>query len=134
MADIVKMMKVIPNLNGIKGCTDQQIAEAEAELGLKFPQEYIDYVKEYGCIDFGATEWTGLNIKGRLNTVTATKQEQSVNPDFPKGCFVLEDIGIDARKIVVDSQGKVYMLQYEKVTALYKSISDYLRVCVEKNS
>ncbi len=134
MADIVTMMKGIPDLFGMQGCTDEQIAEAEKELEMKFPQEYIDYVKEYGCMDFGSTEWTGLNVEGRLNTVTATRQERSVNPDFPKGYFVLEDTGIDARKIVVDEKGKVFVLQYEKMTALCDSILEYLSSCIEKNA
>lgn len=134
MASIVDMMKSIPNLFGMKGCTDEQVVDAEKELEMKFPQEYVDYVKEYGCIDFGSTEWTGLNIDGRLNTVTATLQERSVNSDFPKGYFVLEDIGIDARKIVVDADGKVYVLQYEKLEAFCDSISEYLALCIKKNT
>lgn len=134
MANIVNMMKGIPNLFGMKGCSDEQITEAEKKLDMKLPQEYVEYVREYGCIDFGSTEWTGLNIDGRLNTVTATMQEKSVNSAFPKGYFVLEDVGIDAQKIIVNEEGKVFILQYEKITALFDSIAEYLDSCMKKST
>lgn len=133
MTNIIDKMKAIPGLSAIKGCTPEQIKEAQDELNVIFPDEYVDYVKEFGCIDFGATEWTGLNIKGRLNTVDATKQEMNVNPDFPKGFFVLENLGIDAKRIIVNEKGEVCILQYETITHLCDSISDYLDMCIEKN-
>lgn len=133
MANIIEKMKTISDLYAIKGCTLEQIQEAQDALGIIFPDEYVDYVKEFGCIDFGATEWTGLNIKGRLNTVDATIQEMRVNPYFPKGFFVLENLGIDAKRIIVNEIGEVCVLQYETITHLCDSISDYLDMCIEKN-
>ena len=134
MASIIEKIKTIPDLGRSKGCSFEQIKEAQKELDMVFPDEFIDYVKAFGCIDFGATEWTGLNIKGYLNTVTATKQEKAVNASFPQSHFVLEDLNIDAKKVIVDEDGKVYILQYEKVTPLCNSISEYLDMCIEKNS
>lgn len=133
MANIVEKMKSIEDICGLGGCSLEQIREAQEQLGLVFPDEYVDYVRTYGCIDFGATEWTGLNIKGRLNTVDATKKEQSINTAFPKGHFVLEDLNIDARKVIVNEDGKVFYLQYDKVEYLCDSISEYLDICIERN-
>ena len=130
MSNIVDKLKAIPDLSALKGCSMQQVEEAQAELGLTFPVEYVEYVREFGCVDFGATEWTGLNIKGRLNTVEATKSEMSVNADFPKGYFVLENLGIDAKRVIVNEKGEVYLLQYEKKTYLCGSISEYLDMCL----
>lgn len=133
MTDIISKIKSIPDVYAIEGCSEAQIEEAEKELNIKFPDEYIKYVRNFGCIDFGATEWTGLNILGRLNTVEATKYEMSVNEDFPKGFFVLENLGIDAKLIIVNEKGEVYLLQYENIKFLYGSISDYLDMCIENN-
>lgn len=133
MSAIVEKMKQIPDLCAISGCTDEQLNEAQRELDMLFPEEYIDYVKEFGCIDFGSVEWTGLNIKGRLNTVTATKREISVNPDFPKSCFVLEDLAIDGKLVIVDQKGSVYLLQHSQKEYLCDSISEYLEMCIERN-
>lgn len=133
MKSIIDKMREIQNLSSIEGCTIKQVRDAQKELGIVFPEEYVDYVRAFGCIDFGSTEWTGLNIKGRLNTVDATKKEQSVNSSFPQGFFVLEDLGIDARKIIVNEEGKVYLLQYEKMKYICDSISEYLDICLKKN-
>lgn len=133
MVNIIERMKCISDLSSIEGCTSEQLKEAQEALDIIFPNEYVDYVREFGCIDFGATEWTGLNIKGRLNTVDATKQEMSVNKDFPKGFFVLENLGIDAKRVIVNEKGEVCIIQYEKVTHLCDSISEYLDMCIEMN-
>ncbi len=133
MANIVEKLKMIPDLGRAKGCSLKQIKDAQEQLDMVFPDEYIDYVKEFGCIDFGATEWTGLNIKGYLNTVTATQQEKNVNSSFPHKHFVLEDLSIDAKKVIVNEDGKVYMLQYERITPSCNSISEYLDMCIQKN-
>lgn len=133
MPNIVEKIKNIPGFSGWKGCSKEQILEAQEELDVMFPVEFMDYVEAFGCIDFGSTEWTGLNIKGRLNTVEATKKEQSVNPNFPKGFFVLEDLNIDAKKVIVNERGEVYLLQHEKKTLLCKSISEYLDTCIRNN-
>lgn len=134
MLTIVDKLKNITDLCAIKGCSITQVKEAEKELGLIFPDEFVDYVMEFGCIDFGSTEWTGLNIEGRLNTVYATNKEKSINSDFPKGFFVLEDLAIDAKKIIVNEKGEVYLLQYKEISYICKSISEYLDLCIEKNT
>lgn len=95
---IVERIKEIEELCYVDGCSEEQINEAEKALGLRFPDEYVEYVKMYGCIDFGSTEWTGLNIKGELNTVEATLTERKYNESFPKKHFVLEDYHIDTKK------------------------------------
>ena len=88
---IVEKIKNIPKLYHLKGCTDSQIEEAQKELNLKFPAEYVEYVKAYGAISFYGTEWTGLNVEGYLNVVETTKEEKDINKDFPNDCFVLEN-------------------------------------------
>lgn len=71
-------------------------------------KEYVAYLKEFGNIRFFATEWTVLNAKGYRNVVEATNDEKSVNESFPKGFLVLENLGIDAKMVVVNEKGKVY--------------------------
>lgn len=131
--DIVERIRTIEDLGYIDGCSDEQIKEAEQTLGLKFPKEYIDYVKEFGCIDFGSTEWTGLNIEGRLNTVEATIAERRYNTNFPDKYFVLDDYNIDAKKVIVNELGEVFLLQYGMITKISNTISEYLEICISNN-
>lgn len=131
---IVEKIKKIEDLGYIDGCSEEQIKEAEELLDLKFPNEYVEYVKTYGCIDFGSTEWTGLNIKGELNTVEATLAERKYNESFPKKHFVLDDYHINAKKIIVNEEGEVFLLQYEMVLKVCDSISEYLEICIKNNN
>lgn len=130
--NIVDKIKDIPDLNHAKGCVTSQIKDAQAALNMVFPEEYIDYVKAFGAICFFGTEWTGLNVQGYLNTVEATKMEKSVNESFPDGFFVLEDMGIDAKKAIVNEKGEVFVLQREDKEMLCKSISEYLTICIAR--
>lgn len=62
MTGIIDKIRNISGLGKARGCSLEQIEEAQKTLGITFPEEFIEYVKEFGCIDFGATEWTGLNL------------------------------------------------------------------------
>ena len=132
MSEIVELIKSIPDVAYIEGCTDEQIAEAEKELGLKFPQEYIDYVKEFGCVDFFGHEFTGLNVIGRLNVVQATKKEKRVNEYFVDDLIVLENVGIDAIVICISIDNVVFRVCYDKIEKIADSLSGYVNDCLKK--
>ena len=71
MKNIVDEIRKVDNLYHANGCTLEQVHDAERELGLTFPKEFIDYVMEFGAISFYGTEWTGLNVGGYVNVVEA---------------------------------------------------------------
>lgn len=130
---IVETIRNVPKLYHVKGCTDQQILEAEKDLNLKFSKEYIDYVKEFGAISFYGTEWTGLNIDGYLNVVQSTKQERDLNVSFPKDCYVIENEGIDGIIIASNENGTIYSIHYENVEKICNSLSEYLAECLKRS-
>ena len=132
MSNITKKINKIPNLYHLKGCSDEQVSEAQNALGIIFPDEFIACVKEFGVISFYGTEWTGLNICGQLNVVEATQAERARNKSFPQDCFVLENQAIDGILTIVDKNGKVYLQQFEKRVPLCDSLSDYLDICIER--
>lgn len=132
MSNIIEKINTIPNLYHLKGCSDEQINEAQNALGIIFPGEFIACVKEFGVISFYGTEWTGLNICGQLNVVEATQAERARNKSFPQDCFVLENQAIDGILTIVDKNGKVYLQQFEKKVPLCDSLSDYLDICIER--
>lgn len=129
---IIEEIKKIPKLYHAKGCTTSQIKDAQKTLGITFPDEYIDYVKEYGAISFYGTEWMGLNVDGYLNVVEATKQEREMNDSFPADCFVIENLGIDGIITISDEKGVVYSLQYSKKEKICNSLTEYLKLCLDR--
>lgn len=133
MSSIIEKISKIEKLYHVKGCTFKQIKEAQAELGITFPEEYMDIVREYGAISFYGTEWTGLNVDDYLNVVSVTKQEREINSSFPADCFVLENQGIDGLIVICNEAGEVFSLQYSKVEKIHDSISGYLDECIGRS-
>lgn len=129
---IIEKIKTIPKLFHAMGCTEHQITEAQNELGLTFPNEFVEYVKTFGVISFFRTEWTGLNVDGHLNVVTITKQERALNPSFPKGYFVLENHAIEGIFTIANESGQVYLLQRNRIEFLCWSLADYLDICIAR--
>lgn len=132
MTLIIEKINKIEKLYHTEGCSFKQIKEAQLELGITFPDEYIDIIKKYGAISFYGTEWTGLNVGGYLNVVSATKQEREMNSAFPLDCFVLENQGIDGLIVICNEKGEVFSIQYSKIEKIHSSISDYLDECVKR--
>ena len=132
MTLIIEKINKIEKLYHTEGCSFKQIKEAQLELGITFPDEYIDIIKKYGAISFYGTEWTGLNVGGYLNVVSATKQEREMNSAFPLDCFVLENQGIDGLIVICNEKGEVFSIQYSKIEKIYSSISDYLDECINR--
>lgn len=133
MSLIIEKISKIEKLYHAKGCAFKQIKEAQTELGITFPEEYIDIVKEYGAVSFYGTEWTGLNVDDYLNVVSVTKQERKMNSSFPADCFVLENQGIDGLIVICNETGEVFSLQYSKVEKVHDSISSYLDECIGRS-
>ncbi len=53
----------IRSINGIHiqgSHTDEEILNAETALSIKFPNEFIFYLKKFGCISFDGIEYYGL--------------------------------------------------------------------------
>lgn len=129
MSKVIDMVNSIKGVRYISGCSEGDIQWAEKLLRLKFPNEYREYMLEFGSITFKGVELTGLNITGHLNVVDATLQERKFNPDFPKNIFIIENLGIDSIFIVGDEKGSIYKLQYDKMIKISSSFTEYLQRC-----
>lgn len=90
-----------------KPASEEQIKEAEAELDLKFPRQYVDYLKTYGSITYDAREFTGLNTNPGTDVVAVTKSFRE-STKLPPNLFVIEPSFGDGPEVVCDQQGKVF--------------------------
>lgn len=129
MHKIVELINSIEKVKAIGGANENQISEAENALGVSFPEDYRAYLKNFGAVRFNGIELCGLNITGYLNVVEATIQEKGVNDKFPEGMYVIEDLGVDARLIIGDSTGNVYLLQRNKKKLICSSFIEYVEKC-----
>ena len=130
---ILSIIGDIEDLEYTSSSTLEQIRKAENILGMKFPEEYSDYLIVYGSISFNNISWTGLNTINELNVVDKTLKERSENSAFPKKFFVLEDLHKNNKKIIVNEEGQVYIIQGNQMDKLYNSLEEYLEFCLYRN-
>ena len=129
MSKVVDIISGISGIQSVGACSVKELEDAQEKLGLQFPEEYKAYLLNYGAIRFNGIELCGLNINGYLNVVEATEQEKSVNKSFPGNMFVIEDLGIDAKIIIGDEKGNIYLLQHDKKRLICLSFAEYLEKC-----
>ena len=127
---VIDKIKNIPSVMFVGFTMESDILDAEIKLGLEFPQEYLNYLRTFGSIELCGHELTGLGVEGKLNVVTATDMERSINKYMPKDMFVLENIDIKGVVIVMDTDGSVYLLQHEALRKVSNSLSEYLEFLI----
>ena len=99
--------------------TDEAIAAAEAALGLKFPQQYVEYLKTYGSVTFNGRELTGLNTNVGTDVVKVTQSFRD-SSKLPAELFVVEPSFGDGPEIVSDQHGKIFEWHWSgKPTLVY---------------
>lgn len=124
-SDPVKQSPIIKVIEGYKDkvkiyfskekpVTNEEITKAEKKLDLKFPQEYIDLLKNYNYISLGGYEIFGISRDKKdkyLDVVENTLENRKFNPNFPPKHFVIESIGIESIITLMNEKGKVYTYQ-----------------------
>lgn len=104
----VEAIKMIPGYIGSNGRIEEEITEAEGELGIPFAKDYRAYLKEIGLACFDGHELTGLTKTARLNVVTVTKEQREYFDEATLSWYVIEEVGIDGIVIWQNSDGTVY--------------------------
>lgn len=106
--NIGKVIESIDDVMSVGGASDKDINKAESRLGLKFADDYIEYVKKYGIVLFGSHEITGICGNQRLDVCKITEKERIKNPDIPKTYYVIEELDIDDVVIWQAPDGRIY--------------------------
>lgn len=70
--------------------TDNMIAAAEVKLGVKLPEQYIDFLKEYGHGGIAGIEVMGIGLTGRMLFVDTTLEYRE--DDLPDNLVVIENV------------------------------------------
>lgn len=109
MSEIVKALKQKKFYTAGKGCTEEDIINAEKALRVKFSKEYREYVLACGSASYEGHELTGIEKTPRLDVVAVTKEARELNKEVPADWYVIEDTNMDGVLIWQDSTGAVYL-------------------------
>ncbi len=123
MADITVILK---NKDGFislnRPAPIEEIKNAEAELNVRFSEEYKKYVLEFGAASFIGHELTGICTVKAYDVINVTKQAREEFPDGSNNRYVVEYTGVDNIYIWQDTKGYVYCGD-EKI---YDSLVEYI--------
>lgn len=134
------MMNIISALRGqvgfasLNGVDFQRIQAAEEILGLRFSQEYREYVQEFGAVSFQGHELTGICNIPYLNVVDVTITEKKLMQIIEPGWYVIEEAHIDGIVIWQDMSGQVYQTSpYGSPIKIANSLIEYIRLGPAEN-
>ena len=125
--DIALLMKNKNNVYHIKGANLDEIHSCEKILGVRFSDEYIDYLKTYSLLSYESHELTGICDSKRLNVVDATLKEKDENNKIPDNMYLIEAIGVENLTIWQDEKGYIYEVSYMgEPSKKYNSLKEYI--------
>lgn len=136
--DCVTHSKVLPTMEEIKA--------AEEKLGVKFADDYVKCLLNYGKLSVGSTELMGISycdtssqrsINEYQNTdvvyQTLLLKDLECHAHIPKNMYVIDDLDIDMCLIWQDETGAVYStMPWSGPQKEADSLVDYLEMCYEE--
>lgn len=104
--------------------TDDMISEAEEKLGVKLPDQYVDYIKMFGHGGIAGLEILGVGLTGRMIFVDSTLEYRA--DELPENLVVIENV--DEWLMCLDcNTGKVVSWDFTGyIKDEYDSFDDYL--------
>lgn len=127
MANIIDVIKSMPDYIGANGRTDEEICQAERALGISFAKDYRKYLEEIGLACFDGRELTGLTEIARLDVVSVTTELREKFGKYVSSLYVVEEANIDGIVIWQDSDGTVYeTTPNSKPKKIAKSLAEYI--------
>ena len=112
--DIIEVIKSKKLLNSLGSSNMLKIKKAERKLKLKFSEDYIKYLLEFGAVAYYGTELSGLLSKKEerehlyFNVVRETLEEKEYDDTVPENMYIVEDLGVDGALAWQDETGAVY--------------------------
>lgn len=107
-SSIIDVLKQMPNMLSLNGCSESEIQSAEEQLNLVFSKEYRDYTRTFGAVSIDGKQITGVVPFADASVVVSTASARSIYTDVPKDWYVVCDVHIDGLLYWQDSEGLIY--------------------------
>lgn len=105
----VKGIQTLGHFRSGKGTSEENIQQAEQTLGLRFADEYREYLMALGIASANGHEFTGLGTSPRLDVVAVTQRLWEMNPSVPRNLYVVEELNIDDAVAWQSATGEVFL-------------------------
>ena len=109
------------------GASKEMIEKAEEELGVRFADDYREYLSQFGAVSCGGHELTGLSADPTLDVVVVTKGNLEKNKKVKLPLYVVEETHLDGIVIWQSSSGEIYKTEYKDVPEkIFESLEEYV--------
>lgn len=110
----------------LNGVDSSAVIDAEKKLGMRFSDDFRNYLMEYGVVSFKSHELMGLGGDDYLNVVLETLSERGNNDKFPINCYIVENLGIYGVFILQDEDSNIYEYRGKGITKIFDCLKDYV--------
>lgn len=108
MSKLIELMQSKEYYHGLTEATEAQISAAQEKLGLKFSDDYKEYISAVGVATFAGHELTGICASPYLNVIDVTEKNRKIFLNVPSFWYVLEEINLDQIVIWQDATGAIF--------------------------
>lgn len=127
MTNIVEAIKNMPDYIGSSGRSQDEIVQAERELGVVFAKDYRKYLEEIGLACYDGHELTGLTKLARLDVVSVTNAQREQIGITASSWYVVEETNIYGIIIWQSSDGTIYQTApHTKSKKIASSLLEYI--------
>lgn len=125
--NIVEFINSLEDADTLGELDEKKVESAEKELGIKFAEDYRNYLLNFSYLSFEGVELTGIVDNSAFNVVDITKKEREENNlDFKY--YVISELGIDSILILQDEDGFIYEREFRKEPKkIFNNLIDYLK-------
>ena len=127
MSRIIEEFSKKSNFYSEKGASVEMITKAEEALGLRFANDYKEYLQQFGSVSCGGHELTGFSEDANLDVVKVTLKNLEKNPNVKIPLYVVEETHIDGIVIWQSESGAIFKTEYkESPERIFKSFTEYV--------
>ena len=108
------------------GVNKDVVISAEAELGVKFSDDFVEYLVNYGTVELNGNKLFGLGVNGYRNIVRATNKEKSLSENFPQNFVVIYNLGINSVLILLGNDGCVYEYTPQSMKKIFDNFNQWI--------
>jgi hypothetical protein len=125
MKKLATYIQAHPNAKSAKPVDAAEIKNQESKLGLCFGSQYMDFLKEFGCLVVGPNEIYGICGKNNAipSAIHATLSARK-NKSFPGDLLVIAEDG-RGKFICIDSNDAVFSIEHGTMSSLNQSFEDF---------
>ena len=133
MSTIIEEFRKKSNFYCEKGALEEEIKKAERALGLRFADDYTEYLQQFGSVSCGGHELTEVSEDAELDVVKVTLKNLNRNQKVSLPLYVVEETHMDGMVIWQSESGEVFQTEYEGAPEkIFDSLLEYVSTFTNK--